>query len=228
MFKPKITKGEKPKTGKYLLYNTTEVLNIGDKESVTVVSIDPAKKNMGFRIERRNFGDHRINTIVWDKMNLVDEDPVQCDFFYLRLTAYLQQYDDLVKDADLIIIERQLSINYQSVRMSQHVITYYLTKFPQIPFADIDPHVKGWALSAPPGLGKYALKQWAVEKAYDLLTTRQDEKGLAVLETFRKKKHKLDDLSDALIQIEALFKLWNLPLTKTPLPRVKLILHPNE
>lgn len=222
MFKPKIPKCEQPRKGNYLLYNSIAPPDIGRKITFKIVSIDPAKKNIGFRIEERNFCNHHIKTIVWDKKNLVDDDAPQSDLFYLRLVLYLEQFDHEVKDADLIIFERQLSINSQSLSVSYSILSYYLSKFPHIPIADVDPHLKGWMLGAPKGLNKYGLKQWAVEAAYDLLMTRRDEVGLAIMNGFKKKKQKLDDLADSLIMIEALCILWGYP--KTTVPQAKLIL----
>lgn len=226
MYAPKTSKLESEKKGNYFLYNSTQPFNLNGKYSFTIVSIDPAIKNLAFRIEKRYVQTGWIETVVWDKQNFYnDDDPPQSQLLYLRINQYLDRHHEQIKNADIVVIERQLAINYKSLRVYQHIISYFTFRYPNILCTDIDPHMKGFKLGAPKGISKPALKQWAVEEMYNLLLTRRDQHGLDTIDVWKKKKHKLDDLADSLVQIEALCILWDLPLTRipTPKPSIKII-----
>ena len=96
-------------------------------------------------------------------------------------------------------------------------------KEPQLPmFLELVPTLKGRELGAPPNLNEIGIKLWAIDKALELLTDRNDKVGLDILNRkVNGRKEKKDDLSDTICQIEALFSYFNWPLTK---PVVKLSL----
>jgi hypothetical protein len=95
-----------------------------------------------------------------------------------------------------------MAVNYTTVRISQAVISYFMTKMANNSIhsviMEISPKMKGDLLGAGK-LTKLQLKQWAVEKAMDILTARNDRDSLYVLSRHNKK----DDLADAVLQEEA-------------------------
>jgi hypothetical protein len=192
-----------------------------------VVSIDPATDNYAFRIERR-YNNGKIEPIVFVKMNFTqvsldkknngndninetssDGSNLLCTL-YDNITDFLMKYKEIYPYCHYIIIERQPPINHKTVRIGQHTLTILsglskdLGLLPII--VEVDPKVKGSQLGAPKNINEKGLKAWGVEKAKEILAYRGDKISLDVIEKYKKK----DDLSDTVIQIEALFKLWNI------------------
>lgn len=168
---------------------------------INVVSIDPARKNLAFRIERWHTN-NVITPIVFTKIDLEENEDVS---MYVALLNFLNTHKKYLLQTHIMVIEKQLHINYQAVRISQHIITYFMTisqdseLLPSI--FELDSKVKGQYLGAPKNISEKQLKQWAVTKAVEILTARGDKWSLEVIENTKKK----DDLSDVVIQVEALF-----------------------
>jgi hypothetical protein len=191
------------------------------QDYLQVVSIDPARKNYAMRIERR-YKDGRIVPVVFDKVAIekfTQDGDALVNYTYEELTNFFRQYEKFYDDCHYIIIERQLPQNYKTTRIAQHSISYFslfLHDKPLLPsIVEVDPKLKGKMLLAPKGITDKQLKTWAVEKCRELLNLRQDTFSLSVLDKFRNKQ---DDLSDTVCQVEALFMVWGLPLSKAPPP----------
>jgi len=184
-------------------------------EKFTVVSIDPAITNFGFRIEQRN-SNGIITMIQYCRVNFTVKDETEgIAGIYARITDFLDKYQADYKKVDLILIERQLPFNYKAVRVSQHVITYFIMLYKNIinqeaTIVEVDAKLKTKALCAPKGLNDREIKMWAVEEATRLLNKRKDDASLKILTKERKK----DDLADTVCQIEAFCVVQGLPLTK--------------
>lgn len=212
---PKTGKKESPDKTPYTSYypHTIDVKKrVWTQNYHQVVSIDPARVNYAIRIEKR-YDNGIIKPVVFDKTAIEefyndDNGSLVCKT-YENLTHFLDKYKDYYMDCHFIIIERQLPQNYKATRIAQHTITYFslrLCDTPLLPtIIEIDPKLKGRILGAPKGCNDRQLKNWAVEKARELLTKRNDDFSLGVLNHF---KNKQDDLSDTVCQIEALFILW--------------------
>ena len=136
-----------------------------------VGSIDPGIRNLAVRIESRGFKDnHPIKTIVWEKLHIKDEERKlqnNVDNLYFLITNFLDQFLEYFKQCHLLIIERQLSKNYKAVRVSQHIISYFMFHFknlyPNLPMIfEVDSKLKGKELGASKHLNERGLKQWAV------------------------------------------------------------------
>jgi hypothetical protein len=115
-----------------------------------------------------------------------------------------------------MIIERQLPMNLKAVRISQHIISYFMFHFknlvPNLPMIfEIDSKLKSRELGASTHLNERGIKQWSIDLCKSLLVKRQDYDGLEILE---KHKRKADDVADTLVQIEAFFSFQGWPLTK--------------
>ena len=80
---------------------------------------------------------------------------------------------------------------------------------------EVDPKIKTQKLGAEKGLTKPEVKKWAIRKAYELLGIRSDDVAIGIINEAMKSKK--DDLADTIVQIEAVFAYYNLPLTKIPL-----------
>ena len=78
-----------------------------------------------------------------------------------------------------MLIERQLPTNYRAVRISQHIISYFLFHFknltPSLPMIfEVDSKLKGKQLGFSKHLNERGLKLWSVDYAKSLLVKRQD------------------------------------------------------
>lgn len=201
----------KPKVDKspFTLYTSSEDRNWAD-DFYQVVSIDPASVNYALRIERR-YATGKIVTLVFTKTSLRGDENV-----FTTLTNFLDQFTQHYTETHMVIIERQLPQNYKATRIAQHTLTYFLLRKDMVrkPFiVEVDPQLKGRQLGATKGISSKQLKAWAVEKARELLTIRNDTVALTIMQSFRTKQ---DDLADTVCQIEGLFSFWNLPLTAPP------------
>jgi len=183
---------------------------------INVVSIDPGIVNFGFRIETR-FSNGQVNTIALSRQCFSKTMIVEGNYtsLYSDISCWLDQYISYFSQCHVFIIEKQLPHNYQSIRVSQHLVTYFLfllSKSPISPMlAEIDAKAKYKCLDAPTGFNETALKQWGTEYAIELLKGRNDLAALDLIlgtKGIRKQK-KQDDLCDTILQIEAFWVLFN-------------------
>jgi len=196
-------------------------------DRIRVISIDPGVTHYAIRVEERNMKTvGPITTIHFDKIGLAkDKQELSEDLvcaMYSYVSNYLDQYLELFKTCHMVIIEKQLPINYRAVRMSQHTLTYFMTHLKNIKpnlamFFEVNPQLKGRQLGAPASLNEKGIKTWSVEKAFELLNDRNDQKGLEVMmrkDPRNKRKEKKDDLADVINQAEALFSYFGWPVTQ--------------
>jgi hypothetical protein len=197
-------------------------------EGCLCVSIDPAIATFAFRIERRYANSH-VETICMDKLDFKNYDNTNKSSGSTRIDpriltdvlAYLNRMLPYMLDARIIVIERQLSVNYKATRIFQHILTFFMMTAPTFNHScvvmDILTKVKGKVLGAPKNLNYNGLKAWGIEKAIQLLEWRNDQFALDVIKYHKgKSKTKADDLADTVIQIEAWFILVNGVHTSTP------------
>jgi len=187
---------------------------------VRVISIDPGIRNLAIRVESRGIRDssHPIKTLVFDKLRISDSDREldgNVDKLYFLVSEFLNRYLDIFKSCHIMIIERQLPMNLKAVRISQHIISYFMIHLkdiaPSLPMIfEIDSKLKSRELGASSHLNERGIKQWSIDFCKSLLVKRQDYEGLEILDKHRKK----DDLCDTVTQIEAFFSFQGWPLTK--------------
>ena len=219
MYQKKVPKSQEPDKSLYTIHHchSTPIPIEWNcrKDYYRVMSIDPGKKNFCFRIELRNLETGNITTEVYEKIDLIGSQPsdrVTVDYINRNAITILDRYIDLILNCHIIIIERQMQINYKMVRFSQHVITYLMIKVMnnslKTVILEIDSKLKTKQLNAPKKLGADGTKTWAIEKAYLLLKQRNDLLSINIMD--KAQKSKKDDLADTVIQIEAVFSLFNL------------------
>ena len=237
MYQRKTPKSESELKGVYIAHNphTIPLENRKWENMIRVISVDPGITHYAIRVEERSIKNPGpIKTLLFDKVGLkkeeqeLNKDLVNPWFSYI--SNFLDQHIALFKTCHMVIIEKQLPVNYRAVRMSQHTLTYFMIHMKNIStlpmFFEVDPKLKGRELGATPHLNDRGIKLWAVEKARELLMDRNDKEGLAVLDRKdpkTKRKEKKDDLSDTVCQIEAMFSVFGWPLTPKP---VKLTIAP--
>lgn len=193
-----------------------------DQGYYRVVSIDPGIRHFAFRIERRPMchgpSDKYFHPVT-EAMIKIDFKPFLTNndtgfsSLYNEVNNFLDRYREWYPTIHMVLVEKQMAINYKMVRLSQHVITYFhciLKDSPLLPsIYEVDAKLKTQMLGAPKGLTKPEVKKWAIAKADDILTIRNDVVGKDII----KKINKKDDLSDTIVQLEAYFLYINLPIT---------------
>lgn len=211
-YSEKTPKGEKQESSPFLHYYPNSLPRQKRQENyLQIASIDPALKNFALRIERR-FDDGEVMPLVFDKVSIdkneVLDKTVICST-YNNLTIFLEKYKEFFIECHIILIERQLSVNYKSTRVAQHTISYlsFIVKDSSFltDIIEISPTIKGKMLEGGTNLSKKGLKEWAVTKAREILSERRDNWSIEVMKSFNKKQ---DDLADTVCQIEAALIYW--------------------
>lgn len=235
MFQRKTPKTQEAYKSVYVAHNphTASLSKRQWTDRIRIISVDPGITHYAIRVEERNTKKNDIiTTLLYDKIGLKKEEQELTADHVTRIFTFvfefLDKHLDLFKTCHVVIIEKQLPINYRALRMSQHTLTYFMIHLknlePTLPmFFEVMPTLKGRELGAPPNTNEKGIKIWAVEKAIELLTIRNDKVGLNILN--RKvagKREKKDDLSDVVLQIEALFSHFGWPIT-TFIPTVNLV-----
>lgn len=228
MFQHKPPKSEVPDKGPYNFYSPhsrNRTSNDWKQNEYIIISIDPGIKNYAIRVESReridpDTKDEKVGTIkplLYELLHpvMTKNDPIEKAIN--NLTLFLNNHVELFKKCHMVIIERQMHMNYKSSRIMQHTITYFMVHLKdaiRLPLIiELDSKLKGRQLGAPSGITEGELKKWATREAMDLLYRRKDWVSYAKIQNEKKK----DDLSDTVMQIEALFDLWELPVTPKPL-----------
>lgn len=209
MYSQKIPKSDKPRVEPYTIFNPHDRTDRdwSRLDQIQLVSIDPGSKNFAIRVEIRPWANKNIpiRSLLFERVDFSSPDNENSWDLHPNILRYLDSKRDILQQATVVIIEKQLSINYNAVRISQHVLTYFMILLkdkPTLPFiVEIDPKTKGKTLGAPKNITKPILKKWAVDKAKELCSHRGDIYSLSELN----KKGKVDDLADTIVQAEALF-----------------------
>ena len=202
MFTPRATKEEKPDTGPYT-YHLIRGTHTGEGCYLPyriVVTIDPGRKNFGFRIEKRE-SNGVVVPLAYVRTSFVESSP---ETLYYDIYRFLNQYYKVWNEVTSVVVERQLPINYKTGRIAQHVISYFTmvlsqNKHNSVIF-EVNAFLKGKMFGGPKG--KIELKKWSSPTAIAIFKEQNDWWSISIIEEEKKK----DDIGDAKIQLEALIK----------------------
>jgi len=237
MFQPKATVKEKPTNALITIQCPCKVedeeknlLNLFKYSKTKIVSIDPGSKNYAIRISERNNRTGSMKSLYYSRWmledNIKNDRKIEIDRTFTSLYKLLNNIKDLIIKTDLMIIERQLPINYNSTRIMQDTISYFNNiysgnetgRYPTIVI--VAPQLKGKMLGAPKGLPKAELKKWSVDVAYDFLEMDNDLWAINILNSEKKK----DDLADVVTQLEAFIIYFEIDKISTDIPvKIKII-----
>jgi hypothetical protein len=116
-----------------------------------------------------------------------------------NITHYLDSFEDYLDQVSYVVVEQQMSFgrkkNTLAVKIAQHIESYFIFKYGM--FKDITEfpsYHKTNVLKAPKKIDKPARKKWAIQKATEIWTIRNDTLHLNLLSSSKKK----DDISDCL------------------------------
>jgi len=123
---------------------------------------------------------------------------------FINMNKELDKFKHVWNQCTTFIIEQQMSFgkkrNTNALKLGQHCYSYFTFQYAQFKtIVEFPAYYKTQVLGAPKKLTKPDRKRWAVEKAMEILTERQDINTLQLV-TSRKKA---DDLSDTLLHIQA-------------------------
>lgn len=144
--------------------------------------------------------------------------------YYVNACSILDEYIEHIQMSHYIVIESQLTINPDLVRMSQHIITYLMIKTkdkglrPLI--CEIDSHLKSRMLGAPTKMKKPQLKLWCKNKAIEILESRGDLVNVKLI----KEAKKADDHGDTVCYEAIWWMILDGKLNAPPLPEAEYLL----
>lgn len=172
---------------------------------VQIAAIDIGVKNTSIAMERRWSSGH-VDVVMLLKIDFtIGDRPITDTIYYTNSIEILRKYLPYFEMCQYILVESQLPINYDAVRMSQHILTFLMMNLankgckPMI--CEIDTYFKSRIFNAPKKMKKPELKKWCIQYAFDLLEKRGDKATLEMIKSSGKK----DDLCDTLCYCEGWF-----------------------
>ncbi len=189
--------------------------------TLQTTSIDVGIKNFAIRVERRH-ASGQVEPIYFNKLDFRSENVTEKELsesgstkinpeILSRITQFLFSISPILKNNNIVGVERQLAMNYKASRVYQHILTFFSLTLSQCVapcvLVDINSKLKSDVFPGGKGLSGAALKTWAIERALELLESRGDQSSIDVIKYHKgKTKTKADDLADTVIQMEALIR----------------------
>lgn len=197
-------------------------LNLNSLEWIHCVGFDPGMVNPSIRMESRNQWTGEIKPIFTIKFDLYELFEVEVDEQYKTDNApytffkLLNNIKNYLICANIIIMEKQLPINYKAVCISKYFIAWCHSNLANNAAATIlvemAPVTKYLELGCPKEYNENAKKKWGIEKALELSQMRLDHETYNLI--VKAPKSKRDDMADAILMIETFFKLCKMRLTE--------------
>lgn len=203
-FNRKAPTGVKPP---YVIFNPHSLPPcIGESsDQIVITAIDPGIKNCGMRTSIYTMSTQLSQTLQMCNINFTAEGfhPVAAagtsgmeTQYYTAIFLAFEPYLQYFLNSQYICVESQLPINYDLVRMGQHITTYLMTvirnKGCRPLIVELDPHTKTRMLNAPPKMTKPQIKAWCRLAAIHFLKVN----GEPHIAEFLEKQRKGDDMGD--------------------------------
>jgi hypothetical protein len=177
---------------------------------IRAVSIDPGRTNLCIRVEDRPLrAPGPIKTLLYQRLSFSKSKETIEETIFTDISSYLLSISDYLLPAHLVVIERQLQENYPLVRISQHLISWFIEHLRDGPGMALIIEVSGKVKVNAYGmtsLNKPALKKWSAETVPGIFERRGDNYSLSVINSSKKR----DDLGDVVLQLEAICELLGL------------------
>lgn len=148
-----------------------------------IVAFDIGKINFAWAIVD-------ISSNIVERFDLVDIN--QKSDIYKNVHNYLLGVEHFFKDCETILVEQQMTTNFQALKLSQHVLAFFFIRFPEKQTLEWSAchKTKSFGLQK---TTKSRRKQFAVEKVRELI-----EHDPVVTEMFEALKKK-DDVADCIL-----------------------------
>lgn len=189
-----------------------------NRDYIQIMAIDPGLVNMAVRVERRYKRGNRVETLYMEKFSIkrfskmkIYDKYIIMDNCFSELRDKFDSISDLFGDTDFFVIERQLRVAPRN-RIIEGMVKMYLT----VTLKDMSHLPTIYTIDA---LMKYTIldirgvrgqpksrKKNGVKFSIDLLRERDDNVGLEIIDSLKKK----DDVSDTIIICEAFFMMKNI------------------
>lgn len=185
-------------------------------KNIIITSIDPGIVNCGIYTGAYDTENKTHKSIYLEK--LVFNRAVNHYLEALNKLEELEEKHKLFSSSHYIIVESQMTVNYDLVRMGQHLISYFLTKLkdrgnrPLV--IEITSQAKTKLLDCPKGLSKYQYKKWCTQEALKMVTENDEPDYIFKLENAKKS----DDMGDAICQYKAWIKIMEGEYNRPTLP----------
>lgn len=177
--------------------------------NVIITSIDPGIVNCGIYTCSYNIEDKTHRSLYLDRLEFNENK----DNHYIESINKLEALDKLFSSSHYIVIESQMTVNYNLVRMGQHLVTYFTTKYKEKgnkPIViEINNQAKTKLLDCPKGLTKYRYKKWCTEEAVRRINDRNNDEVEKHYIYKIKNSGKSDDMSDTVCQHYAFVEIMN-------------------
>ena len=184
---------------------------------IIMTMIDPGIKNCAFRTSSYDPKTGISKTLLLKKLDFTNSK----EHYYVEMIVQMEEFKQYFINSHYIGIESQLPINYDLVRMGQHITTYLLTIVrnngvrPLI--VELDPHLKSRMLNAPAKMTKPQLKLWATTKGIELLKACGEFDVAAFVES----QKKADDYGDVICYEKCMIIILRGEMNPIPLPSQK-------
>lgn len=205
---PKVPKKHKPDTHSFTVFMKPDK-PIDIRNGIMHMVLDPGTENVAIRISARSFAG-MVVTVLFQLFRIAEVEEIESYKFNMmcnNLVTFLNKHSDYILACDLITLERQMPINYTTVRMSSfaiaHLIGMFKAKGKTCLIQEVDPKFKNKILGLPSGLKKRDLKAKVVELARELFAQWDDKFGLKVMDEHGSKQ---DDLGDTACIDEAIWR----------------------
>ena len=188
-----------------------------------LTTFDIGYENLCMRMSRRYFQPKRVDPLVFDKTHIsIDPDQDNYQVLFRDIETWLDSARQEYFNTHVIIIEWQLPVNYNSVRISTFILSYFFFLLKDTPLLPIIVEMRSgfkddyFPILKP--LNQNARKSKCEEIGCELALTMGDRYSYDIITsgTSRKKKKKGDDYADTLIMEEVFCRYaaargWNFP-----------------
>lgn len=167
------------------------------KYPIVCCSIDPGVKSMGIRIETR----HEEHTVChfFDRITL-DESSLYNSILDILLSL------PLTLTWDLVVIEKQMSVNGKTIRVESVIIGILLMYSRHVEssmcIVGVNPRIKSRVFKS---LGEKNNKRASITRSIQLLVEYSDEESAEYIEQQSKMEYRAD-LADTVCQLEAVLE----------------------
>lgn len=188
-------------------------------DNIIVTSIDPGIVNCGVYVSCYNLKEKSHKSLYLARLTFNKGENHYIES--INQLEKLEQENNFFSASHYIVIESQMTVSYDNTRLSQHLITYFMStlknKGSKPLIIEITSQAKTKLLGCPKGLTKYQYKKWATEKAIELLEDRGEDSENKYVQSITTNSKK-DDKSDAICQYYAWIKIMEGDAMKPTMP----------